>query len=150
QCLGCHEGHLLRPQHTSPSNDLKRKPAACTDCHIEHKQEMHAGLVAGWRCAACHETRHQKLQPVVPGPVVMHPPRRGQEEGVLIDIRADLGMTDASLAKELHKKHAAVERRCLACHAEADEKTKVASAYFACYRCHTNAAHLASTECADC
>jgi thioredoxin reductase/pSer/pThr/pTyr-binding forkhead associated (FHA) protein/NAD-dependent dihydropyrimidine dehydrogenase PreA subunit len=150
QCLACHEGHAVRPQHAEQKVGGPRRPEACTDCHIEHRPEMHAGLIDGTRCAACHLDRYRKLLPVVPGPVVMHPPRRGQEEGELIDIRADLGMTDASLQKAIHKKHTAVERRCLACHAASDGKTKIESAWSACYRCHTNAAHLASTECGDC
>jgi thioredoxin reductase/pSer/pThr/pTyr-binding forkhead associated (FHA) protein/NAD-dependent dihydropyrimidine dehydrogenase PreA subunit len=150
QCLSCHEGHGLRPQHAVEGGSGAKRPAACTDCHTEHQPEMHAGLVAGARCAACHPNRHAKLLPVTPGPSIMAPPRRGQEEGVLIDIRADLGMTDETLVKEIHKKHASVERRCLACHAEINEKTKIQNSWSACFRCHSNPAHLSSMECADC
>ena len=143
RCVSCHGNHPLRPAHAKANLQV---PTRCNDCHVEHRMGNNGpALLAGDRCAACHEDRHERLFATTDGLAREVPPRR---EGFTVDLKADLAWSEGLRQAELHRIHGKVDRRCTACHLDA-AGTRV-SAYSACLRCHMVVSELRSERCGDC
>lgn len=131
RCAGCHE-----PQKPQEAHARTAGADTCLGCHLEHPTGTEpAKLLAVERCAGCHEDRHERLLAVTPGPVQLEAPADAVRPG--------------ATAEDLHRIHAAIERRCAGCHANQDQSGPV-DPRTSCARCHGPAERFRETACFEC
>jgi pSer/pThr/pTyr-binding forkhead associated (FHA) protein/thioredoxin reductase/formate hydrogenlyase subunit 6/NADH:ubiquinone oxidoreductase subunit I len=137
RCQTCHVG--FAPRRTqSMGKDHVQAGLRCSSCHVEHKGAM-AGeaLVARSSCSfsACHgpsNPPHRQYNPAAENTpfvksVYTDPKKK--------ELHFPTG-TQEQMQLALHRIHVGVNRKCMACHVQADGVTPSAAATGSCFRCH--------------
>lgn len=149
RCTGCHpEGeHALRPVHLAATTTGKSLPGTCSDCHTEHETSPSSALIAGARCASCHEARHARFKERQ-GVLVLAKPGKRTGDATL-DIKADLDHDPKGKVEAIHAIHERLERQCNNCHLT-DAGFSAVAAWSRCFTCHEAQARLSTNACGDC
>lgn len=153
-CEGCHSEVSFRAGHLASVKDGDKDHgevaqggfnAACDSCHSEHQSREELRAAAEATCVGCHsENPHARLKP----DKVESPQGIATAQAKAKKVK----MNKALSVDELHKAHSGIARRCVGCHAEADESGPVADPRTSCGRCHKIALSDEPTykECTGC